>query len=280
MKVRARTWLTGYFCIVIAVLFLIGALVYHIDPAMHYHYPYIERYHYELSDQRWQNNGITKHFDYDAVITGSSMTEQFKTSEVDDLFGVRSIKVPYSGASYKEVNDNLKIALQYHPDLKLVIRGLDMNRFFDDCSAMEYELEEYPSYLYNENAFDDVNYLFNRDAIIETYKLLAETLQGTAPGITSFDEYSIWQDHYTFGINAVCPNGICMEGLERRQVHLSNEEKISDTGEYLCKCDLYCRGISRGKILLFFSAVQCSLVVGSGEGWNGVSADRGGTIYY
>ena len=226
MKVRARTWLTGYFCIVIAVLFLIGALVYHIDPAMHYHYPYIERYHYELSDQRWQNNGITKHFDYDAVITGSSMTEQFKTSEVDDLFGVRSIKVPYSGASYKEVNDNLKIDLQYHPDLKLVIRGLDMNRFFDDCSAMEYELEEYPSYLYNENAFDDVNYLFNRDAIIETYKLLAETLQGTAPGITSFDEYSIWQDHYTFGINAVCPNGICMEGLERRQVHLSNEEKL------------------------------------------------------
>lgn len=222
---RSKTWLTGYFCIVIASLCLIGVVVYDIDPCFHYHSPHTEKYYYRLTDQRQQNDGIVKHFDYNAIITGTSMTEQFKTSEVDALFNVNSIKVPFSGASYKEVSDNLRIALQYHPKLKMVIRGLDMNLFFDNHDAMKYELEEYPSYLYNENVFDDVNYLFNRDTLIEIYQLLAENLRGTVPGITSFDEYSVWQDSYTFGINTVCPGEIHPERSERMQVHLTDEEK-------------------------------------------------------
>ena len=45
------------------------------------------------------------------------------------LFGVNSIKVPFSGASYKEVSDNLANALAYHPDLKIVVRALGVLLF-------------------------------------------------------------------------------------------------------------------------------------------------------
>lgn len=227
VHMKSKTWLIGYGSIVFVMLSVIGVVIYHIDPYMHYHYPHTEQYNYELTlnNERYQNDGIMRHFDYNAVITGSSMTEQFKTTEMDELFGTESIKIPYSGASYKEINDNIKIALKYQPKLKTVIRGLDMNRFFDDCDVMRYEPETYPTYLYNENPFDDVKYLYNRDAAVEVCQLLARTIQGTTPGITPFDEYPTWPD-YTYGINTVCPNGVSMEASEDTERHLTDEEKI------------------------------------------------------
>ena len=51
-------------------------------------------------------NSKAKHFDYDAIITGTSMTENFLSSEFDSLFGVNSVKTTFSGASYKEINQN------------------------------------------------------------------------------------------------------------------------------------------------------------------------------
>lgn len=222
---RSKTWLTGYFCIVMVLLCAIGGVVCYIDPYFHYHYPHTDQCYYALANQRQQNDGITKHFDYNAVITGTSMTEQFRTSEADVLFGVESIKVPYAGATYKEINDNLRIALRYHPELTMVIRGLDMSQFFGDRDLMRADID-YPTWLYNENPFDDVKYLFSRDTMIEIYKMLAQTLRGTPPGITSFDEYSYWQDYYVFGINAVCPNGVHPDAAQKTQAHLTSEEKL------------------------------------------------------
>ena len=81
-----------------------------IDPYFHYHAPNNSAYY--LFDQRFQNDGILKHFDYDALIIGTSMCENFLTSEFDDLFNVNSIKTCFSGAGYKEINQNLQTAIK------------------------------------------------------------------------------------------------------------------------------------------------------------------------
>ena len=62
---------------------------------------------YRLGSQRYINNGIVKHFDYDAIIMGSSMIENFKNSQFDELFETSSIKIPLSGSTFKEVNDRM-----------------------------------------------------------------------------------------------------------------------------------------------------------------------------
>lgn len=223
---KSKEWLICYFCIVITALCVIGAAICYVDPYFHYHYPHTEKYYYQLSNERYKNDGILKHFTYDAVITGTSMTEQFKTSEVDNLFGTQSIKVPCAGAAYKEINDNLRTALRYHPELKLIIRGLDMNYFFDFHDTMRYELKDYPFYLYNENPIDDVKYLFNRNTMVDVCYMLSQNILGMEPGITSFDEYGAWQDFYTFGVHAVCPDGIGSYEVDKTKRPLSSEEKL------------------------------------------------------
>ena len=92
---KSKSWLAGWFILVTVILGMVGTWVYKIDPFFHFHKPYTDVYYYNLNNQRSQNDGICKHFDYDALITGTSLTENFKTSEFDKIFGVNSVKVPY-----------------------------------------------------------------------------------------------------------------------------------------------------------------------------------------
>ena len=50
-------------------LAVVAAVIGVIDPFFHYHKP-LEGLSYPLNNERYQNDGIVKHFDYDAVITG------------------------------------------------------------------------------------------------------------------------------------------------------------------------------------------------------------------
>lgn len=223
---KAKNWLVIWTALTGVLLFFIGNLVFEIDPYFHYRKPDVSRYYYELDNQRSQNYGILHNFDYDAIIIGSSMTENFKTSEMDVLFGTNSVKVPFQGASFKEINDNLRVALCNNSNIKTIVRGLDLALFVQDKDSMRYELDMYPTYLYDDNIFNDVKYLFSKEVIFDrVYAMHRKNReQGVKPGITTFDDYSCWQNDVSFGKNEVL-----REGLERNDsvslVHLSEDEK-------------------------------------------------------
>lgn len=223
---KAKNWLIGWLLFVIVGLGIIGLTVYRVDPYFHYHEPDLENYFYKLDNQRSQNDGISKHFDYDAIITGTSMTENFKTSEMNEIFGVNSIKVAFSGGSYKEIDDNLAVSLENNPEIKLIVRCLDYAKIFDDKDLMREDLGGYPTYLYDKNPLNDVKYIFNKDVIFgRIYEMSkAREQEGFAPGITSFDSYSRWQDNYTFGINTVIPDRF--QACDKGEIsHLTEDEK-------------------------------------------------------
>ena len=223
---KAKIWVLLNIILVLGCLSVIAINVVNVDPFFHYHAPHVDDYYYNLNNQRSQNDGISKYFEYNAIITGTSMTENFKTSEMDEIFGTYSIKVPYSGGTYKEINDNLKNALAHNPNLKIVVRGLDMGRFIAKSDAMREDLGEYPTYLYDDNIFNDVQYVFNRDVIFKRTlpMLIARYDEDFSPGITSFDAYSNWMGKVTFGFEAACPNGISNQE-PGEPVHLSDDEK-------------------------------------------------------
>lgn len=171
-----------------------------VDPYFHYHAPLTGLFRYSLGNERYVNDGIIRHFDYDAVITGTSMTENFKTSELDNLFGTKSIKVPSSGGTFKEINDMIKKSL--NKDTKMVVRGLDLAKFYDDPELMRYDLGNYPSYLYDDNPFNDVNYIFDSKVFFESIPSALKGLVGEKGMVSSFDNYARWHDSYKYGIVA------------------------------------------------------------------------------
>ena len=115
---KSKIWIMGFAILTIVPLIFIALLAWEVDPYFHYHRPNIIKYSYELYNQRSQNDGITRHFEYEGIITGTSMTENFKTAEAEKIFGYNFVKVPYSGGTYKEINDNLKVAIEKNKKLK------------------------------------------------------------------------------------------------------------------------------------------------------------------
>lgn len=160
-----------------------------VDPYFHYHRPF-SFLSYRLYEERYINDGISRHFDFDALITGTSMAQNFKPSEMDALFGTNSVKETFSGAGYQEISENLDRALSRNKNLKMVLWAVDYNGFLRDYDWVQYE--EYPTYLYDDNPFNDVSYLFNKSILYHGVMAnLTMTLSG-APS-TTMDEYSSWQ---------------------------------------------------------------------------------------
>lgn len=197
--ISCKKWAVMSIGILLAALIMAGALTAAIDPFFHYHGP-LPQFQYPIDNERYQNDGIIKHFEYDAIITGTSMTENFKASEFDGLFNVNSIKVPFSGARYKEINENLERAFQTNPDIKLVVRGLDYNLLLKDKDEERYET--YPTYLYDNFLWNDVYYLFNKEVLIKnTLSVIEYTRAGGTT--TDFDQYANWMEGVEFGKRAV-----------------------------------------------------------------------------
>ncbi len=204
-------------------LAMIGLLTIFVDPFFHYHGP-TEGLSYELLEEnsRYQNDGIARHFAYDALITGSSMTQNFKTSTMDEVFGVQSIKVAYSGARYKEINEALERAFEANPDIKVVVRGLDLAMLVSDKDAVRKDYD-YPTYMTNDNVFDDVSYLFNKEILLNhTVETLWYTMSGGET--TSFDAYGRLHDDFTFGKEAVLASYV-VEEPQRAFVRVLKDEE-------------------------------------------------------
>jgi len=194
--ISSKKWLTIFFSIIIICALLVAIVVFVVDPYFHYHAPvsFLSYNFNGRSYERYVNNGIVKNFDYDAMIVGTSHTENFKTSEFNELWGCNSIKVPLSGAEFKELAEQTEVAIRHNNNLKYILTFLTYQDILNDKDAVRYE--DYPTYLYDENIFNDYKYLFSGQALKKSIKNILYTLQNKET--TSFDEYANWNDKYTY----------------------------------------------------------------------------------
>lgn len=215
-------WIISTVTLLILAFCSFASVTIYIDPFFHYHRP-LDNYQYLLSNEYYQNDGIVRHFDYDGIIAGNSMVENFKTSEASELFQADFIKIPFSGEYYKEINNSLQKAYDAGKNIKYVIRCLDYNSLIQDKDRYKDDYG-YPGYLYNNNPFDDVKYVLNKSVFFtRTMEVIQFTKEG---GVTSnFDDYANWNDSYPFGAEAVLQAYTLEERAPEPQV-LSEEERI------------------------------------------------------
>ena len=199
-----KKWMATFVIITVVALLLAGVLTAVIDPYFLFHKP-LPGISYLLDNERYQNYGIARSFDYNAVIVGTSMSENFKPSEFDALFGVTSVKLPYSGGSHLEVRELLEFVFAHQENVKCVIRNIDLFRAFDDKEHRDYAADSYPLYLYDDNPLNDVRYLLNFEILVKgTLMDLVRTVIGKPS--TTLDQYANWNDAYVFGPEGVQAN--------------------------------------------------------------------------
>ena len=225
---KDKEWVLIFLIVFIAGLCLAAFLVIWIDPLFHYHAPMTDQFFYILDHERSINDGITRHFQYTGMITGSSMTENFKTSEAEEWFGGSFIKVPSFNSGYREINEIIERAFRRNPSLNVVIRGVDLDFVLVDKDSLRYGESFFPTYLYDDQLLNDIKYVLNRDILFSwTCGMLSDSRRlDYIPGITNFDDYAIWYQLHSFGKKAVCPDGL-ENPVPGQAIHLTEEQEAS-----------------------------------------------------
>ncbi len=160
---KAKKWCISVIVTYVCVMVGIGGLVFVVDPYFHYHAP-LNGLSYVLNNAMYQNDGVIKNFDYDSMIIGTSTTLGFNEEEANQLFGRKFVRITYLGEGFKRINQALQKAIVYNEKLNFVIRGVDPIWFVSDTNYMGYP--EYPDYLYDNELWNDVNYVFNKNILI------------------------------------------------------------------------------------------------------------------
>ena len=173
------------------ILLCIGTIVV-IDPAFQYHMPF-GNIKAVYSNERYQNSGMTKHFEYDSVIVGSSVTSNFRVSWFNELFDCKTLKLSYPGGCLSDFYTALSYAFEKNPNIERVFWSLDPKILMSYYNA---ESTPMPDYLYNDSVLDDAKYVLNKDVLVE---LCGESVLATITGQEySIDEAFTWDSQYDF----------------------------------------------------------------------------------
>lgn len=187
---KARSWFLGCLCGVIVTLMICAAVTILVDPYFHYHGP-MEGVSYRLREERYTNPGIIKNYDYDAAIIGTSMVKNFKTSQMDELFGVTSVKTPIPGAMYGDMYELMEISFAKENIPSLVLLSLDLDRMINPYTRKNNE--SVPYYLYDDNWFNDADYVLNKEILVrDVFTDVVRTIRGSET--MSLDEYSSFDE--------------------------------------------------------------------------------------
>ena len=155
--------------VVVLTLAAMAAVVVYVDPFFHYHPP-IQGFPYVVDNQLSQNPGMATHMDYNGCIIGSSMTVNFDTDDFKELLGYDTVKLSYSGAYPKDDYNILSIVFdestlaRQHQDMGAVFFAMDIPTMTADTEETKYPL---PGYLYDDNILNDVNYVLNKDVLLQ-----------------------------------------------------------------------------------------------------------------
>jgi len=159
------------------------------DPFLVYHRPtwYQPTFY---SQERYMNQGLVRQFEYDTIIIGTSMTQNFRPSQVNEATGGKVVKLSISGSTADEHYYTAKLALETGK-VKRVIWGLD---YF----SLKFRAEnpDFPAYLYDDAYWNDYRYWFNYTVFKHFARGIQRTFAGAKP--QNIDLLNNWERQVTF----------------------------------------------------------------------------------
>ena len=173
------------------------ALVAAVDPFEVYHKATAFIPPISNGTQIYSNAGIAKNYAYDSVVIGSSMTENFRPSQLDRLFGGQFVKLCVNAGSSFNHKQMMDMAFATH-DVRRVLYGVDVEALTYFYKTPKCEM---PDYLYDDDLFNDVSYWFNKSVLLTYIPECLATLGQSDPD--QLDTMYSWGDLYAYGREAV-----------------------------------------------------------------------------
>lgn len=199
---KSKKFIKSFIAAVLVSALIVVSIVVLFDPFYVYHKP-LPGLKAVLTDKEYQCVGTLRNFDYNALIVGSSVCENYNNGWFDDGFNVKTVKAIRSYGATADLLYLLNIAYEKH-DMDVVFYNIDPSSLYSSIETT-YESTGCPMYLYDKNVFNDYQYLFNKDVLME--KIPMEL----AKSFSSYDE----GDGYNWAQWKTFHHLMCMTMYER-----------------------------------------------------------------
>lgn len=185
---KAKNFVFSVTALVLSALIVVACINIILDPLFLYHQPLFSLQPV-ITNERYQNAGIAKNFDYDNVIIGNSLSQNFRVSDFDKGFGGKTVKLTASGSHTVDWAYLLEIISEREEQPARIVFNIDPYLFQASPTEMKHQL---PTYLYDKNILNDVNYLFNFSIMKDyTLNMLTSNLDNEIP---DYDTAFMWND--------------------------------------------------------------------------------------
>ena len=191
--------------LLLCALLMTGTINFIVDPLFQYHKPWLGL-EPVVTNERYQNAGIAKNFDFENVVIGNSMSQNFIVSDVEKAFGGTTVKLTASGSHILDWTYLLNILSKKQSHPKNILFNLDTGFFDASDNKTKHQL---PTFLYDYNYLNDVEYLFNFTLMRNyTFETIKANLDNSIP---DYNEIFVWQNENELGKEFVLKNYVAPE---------------------------------------------------------------------
>ena len=206
-QIPAKRWLLRLLALVLAILTLLSAIAYVIDP--YFQFRFSAPNHYYVNDATRFGPGLVMHAPYDTLLVGSSMTQNFIVEHLASTLHCEPLRIGIGGIGFVEINELLQLAYQAG-QAKAFYICVDLPLFSNSSGKMKES--RIPGYLSHSDLLSHLRYLLSFEVWagylpVDVGFLLCDKLGISLPpeieGKKNIDWMEYWGDQFVYGENVV-----------------------------------------------------------------------------
>ena len=124
------------------------------------------------TNQRFAYPTLARDPRFDSVIIGSSTVRLLKPANLDKLTGAHFANLAMNSATAYEQMKIHDLFVRHHPGVRYILIGIDDSWCKRETSYEKFTFRAFPQWMYDDNPWNDLLYLFNDKALENTVRLL------------------------------------------------------------------------------------------------------------
>lgn len=155
------------------------------------------------TNQRFAYPALARNPAFDGAIIGTSTARLLDPARLNALLDARFLNMAMNSATAYEQTRIYELFLRHHQNARYVIFGVDETWCNRAATIERYTFRSFPEFMYDENQWNDLLYLFNDKALENAVRML-ELLRGKREPKYRPDGYRNFTDDFgPYGIDAV-----------------------------------------------------------------------------
>lgn len=248
----SKKWIISFLCTLLMLAIFVCSSIFIIDPFFQFRV----RDNQYFMNVAYVDAGLIKNYDYDTIIIGSCMVENYDIEEFNDLLNVNALKIGCSGLGsdgvvrYNQLANEVGKAENYYINVDL--SGFEVGKADEDIGLgqqREINVNEY-DYLLSNDPLSKLKYMFSYEAWFRfvpvdmglvAYRLCKGDISGGKLGArTSVAHNGEWSEDYVYGEKAVMENRKDdgdIEALDKEEQEELLQRMIKNIDDYMGSFD-------------------------------------------